>query len=299
MTAQTAVMNAALTWRRAADLVALTKPRVVSMVLVTTGVGFYLGCLEGLDLPRLAVTLLGTGLAAAGTLALNQYLERDLDARMHRTRTRPLPDGRLQPGEAVACGAGLTVLGVLCLALAVNHLSAAVTAVITVSYLFVYTPLKTRTSLCSVVGAVPGALPPVVGWAAARGNFGVEAFVLFAILFLWQLPHSLAIAWLYRDDYARAGMAMLPVIERDGYSTGRQIMLNSMALVAVAMLPTFVGVAGQVYLVVAVLLSVWLLATGVRLAAARTPAAARQLLLVTLAYLPALLLVMALDKVAV
>ncbi|MGH7370301.1 MAG: heme o synthase, partial [Candidatus Methylomirabilales bacterium] len=212
--------------RYLADFFALTRPRVVLMVMITTLVGFYLASVGTPDYVRLTQTLVGLGFAAGGTLALNQYLERDVDARMQRTRLRPLPDGRLQPSEALIFGVAITGAGLLHLALFVNSLSAFVTAISVGSYLFLYTPLKRKTSLCSIVGAVPGALPPVIGWAAARGELGVEAWVLFAILFLWQIPHSLAIARLYRDDYARAGIRLLPVIEPDGGSTGRQIVSN-------------------------------------------------------------------------
>jgi protoheme IX farnesyltransferase len=286
--------------RRAADFLALTKPRVVAMVLLTTLVGFYLGTRVGaLDYLRLLATLVGTALAAGGTLALNQYLEREADARMLRTRERPLPDGRLAPLDALIFGATLTALGVLYLALAVDPLPALVTAVVSTTYLFAYTPLKSRTSLCSVVGAVPGALPPVAGWAAASGDLGLGAWVLFAIMFLWQIPHTLAIAHLYRDDYARAGIQVLPVVEPGGASTGRQIISNSLALLAVALLPTLIGLAGAVYFAVALVLGLTLLALSVRLARSGTAADARRLLFATLLHLPVLLATMAADKVPV
>jgi protoheme IX farnesyltransferase len=282
---------------RLSDFVALTRPRVVVMVLVTTLVGFYVGSVGAPDYLRLVSTLIGLGLAAGGTLALNQYLEQDVDARMERTRLRPLPDGRLEPGEALLFGAVITGGGLLFLALVVNFLSAGVTAVSVGSYLFLYTPLKRKTSLCSIVGAVPGALPPVIGWAAARGELGAEAWVLFAILFLWQIPHSLAIARLYRDDYARAGIRLLPVIEPDGGSTGRQIVSNCLALLAVGSLPTLIGLAGSVYFVGAFVLGVGFLGCGIGLAVSRSETAARRLLLASLVYLPAQLGLMALDKV--
>ncbi|MGH7393861.1 MAG: heme o synthase, partial [Candidatus Rokuibacteriota bacterium] len=212
-----------------ADLVALTKPRVVVMVLVTTLVGYYAALAGTPDYARMLHLLLGTLLAAGGTLALNQYWERDVDARMERTRSRPLPDGRLAPLEALAFGAAVTVAGIVYLAAFVNVRAAGVTAVITLLYLFAYTPLKLRTPLCTVVGAVPGALPPVTGWVAAREDVAVGAWVLFGILFLWQLPHTLAIARLYRDDYARAGVRVLPVVDGDGRSTERQIVTGSLA----------------------------------------------------------------------
>jgi protoheme IX farnesyltransferase len=283
--------------RRAADFLALAKPRVVFMVLVTTFVGFYLGSRGMPNYLQLLRTLIGTALAAGGTLALNQFAERELDAKMQRTKSRPLPDGRLQPTEALVFGVVLTVAGLLYLTLAVNVLSGAVTAVTAVTYLFLYTPLKLLTPLCSVIGAVPGALPPVTGWVAAHEGFGVEAWILFAILFLWQLPHSLAIAHLYRDDYARAGFRLLPVVEPDAKSCGRQIVTNCFALLVVGLLPTLVGLAGAVYFVTALVFGMVFLGYGVAFAFARTASAARQLMFASLLYLPALLLVMALDKV--
>ena len=282
---------------RATDFFALTKPRMVLMILVTTCVGFYLGSSGPMDALRLLHTLLGTALAAGGTLALNQFLERDLDATMERTRRRPLPAGRLQPVEALAFGTMMTVAGLLYLAYGVGELSALVTAITVASYLFVYTPLKRRTSLCSVLGAIPGALPPVTGWVAARGDFGPGAWVLFAILFLWQLPHSLAIGWLYRVDYARAGIRLLPVIEPDGRSTGRQIVSNCLALLAVGLLPTLIGLAGWVYFLGALALGAGLLVCGIVLAVSRSAADARRLVFASLVYLPALLVLMALNKV--
>jgi protoheme IX farnesyltransferase len=283
--------------RRVADLVALGKPRVVFMVLVTTLVGFHLGSHAGQDYVLLLPTLIGTALAAAGTLALNQYFERDIDALMERTRSRPLPDRRLQPVEALVAGTVVAAFGIAYLAVAVNLLSAVVTAAITLIYLFAYTPLKRVTPLCSIVGAVPGALPPVTGWVAARGTLDIEAWILFSILFLWQLPHSLAIARLYRDDYASAGIRLLPVVEPDGRSTARQVVSNCMALVAVGLLPTMVGMAGALYFAVALVLGLTFLGYGISFARSRTAPAARQLLMASLLYLPALLIVMALDKV--
>ncbi len=267
------------------------------MVLVTTVVGFYVASSGTTDYIRLVHTLLGIGLSAGGTLALNQYLERDLDARMERTRLRPLPDGRLQPVKALVFGVGITGGGLLYLTLLVNNLSASITAISVGSYLFLYTPFKRKTSLCSVVGAVPGALPPVIGWGAARGELGLEAWVLFAILFLWQIPHSLAIARLYRDDYARAGIRVLPVVEPDGASTGRQIVSNCLALLAVGLLPTLIGLAGSVYFFGAFVLGMGFLGCGIGLAISRSETAARRLLLASLLYLPVLLTLMALDKV--
>lgn len=283
--------------QRAMAFAELGKPRVVVMVLVTTFVGFYLGSRGLPEYLRLLPTLIGTALAAAGTLALNQYMERDVDAKMQRTRQRPLPDGRLQPSEALVFGVTVTLAGLVYLAVAVNALSAGVTAATTVSYLFFYTPLKRRTPLCSIIGAIPGALPPLTGWTAARDAFGIEAWILFAILFLWQLPHSLAIARLYRDDYARAGIRLLPVVEPDAKSTGRQIVANCLALLVVGLLPTLVGLAGPLYFVAALILGGLFLGYAVAFALSRTVTAARQLMFASLLYLPATLLLMALDKV--
>jgi heme o synthase len=283
--------------RRVADYVELTKPRIVVMVLVTAFVGFYVGSERVPGYLRLLQTLFGTALAAAGTLALNQFLERDTDAMMERTRHRPLPDGRVMPRDAFWFGFFLAVGGLAYLAVAVNFISAWVTALITATYLLLYTPMKRRTSLCVLVGAVPGALPPVIGWVAARGSLDVDAWVLFSIMFLWQVPHTLAIARLHREDYARAGIQFLPVIEPDGESTNRQIISHSAALLAVSLLPTLVGLAGPVYFVAAFLLGVGFLASGVRLAMESTLPRARSLLFASLIYLPALLLVMALDRV--
>jgi heme o synthase len=283
--------------RRALDFVELTKPRVVLMVLVTTTVGFYLGSQGAPDYVSLLHTLFGTALAGGGTLTLNQLLEREADAKMERTRLRPLPDGRLQPMDALVFGTLITVSGLLYLTLTVNPLSAQVTATIVVTYLFAYTPLKKKTSLCSIVGAVPGALPPVIGWAAARETLNLEAWVLFTIMFLWQMPHSLAIGWLYREDYARAGFRLLPVIDQDGKSTGRQIVSNCLALLAVGLIPTLIGFTGTLYFFCALLLGSIFLWYGISLARSRSQVAARHLLFASLVYLPVLLAVMAFDKV--
>jgi len=282
--------------RRAMDFFALTKPRVVFMVLITTFVGFYLGITGAADYLCLLHTLVGTALAGGGTLALNQFMERDADAKMERTKMRPLPDGRLQPTEAFAFGLFITVGGLLYLAVTVNLLSSLVTSAIVVSYLLLYTPLKMKTSLCSIVGAVPGALPPVIGWAAVRNSLDLEAWVLFAIMFLWQMPHSLAIGWLYREDYARAGFRLLPVLDSNGKSTGRQIVSNCLALLAVGLIPTLIGFAGTVYFFCALALGLMFLWYGINLARGCSRDAARRLLFASLVYLPVLLAVMAFDK---
>jgi protoheme IX farnesyltransferase len=240
--------------------------------------------------------IVGTLLAAGGTLALNQYSERHVDALMERTRMRPLPDGRLQPLEALLFGAAITLLGVIYLAAFVGALSAAVTAVTAVLYLFAYTPLKLRTALCTIVGAVPGALPPVTGWVAARDDLSLGAWILFGILFLWQLPHTLAIARLYRDDYARAGVRVLPVVDAEGSTTERQVVTACLALLAVSLLPTLVGLTGGVYFAGAFGLGLVLLALGALQAVAPSPSSARRVLYASLLYLPALLALLAFDK---
>ncbi len=283
---------------RLADFLMLTKPRVVLMVLVTTAVGYYLGSTGVLDGLRLLQTLFGTALAAAGTIALNQYLERDGDALMERTRLRPLPDGRIEPTQALLFGVAITVGGIAYQALTVDLLTALVTALTAVSYLFVYTPLKRKTSLCTIPGAISGALPPVTGWVAARGELGPGAWVLFAILFLWQIPHSLGIAWLYRDDYARAGIRLLPVVEPEGQSTARQVVSHCLALLAVGLLPTLIGITGSAYFLGALALGTGFLVCGVLLAVSRSAGDARRLVFASLVYLPALLLLMTLNKVA-
>jgi len=229
------------------DFVTLTKPRVVAMILLATLCGFLLGTpgtLGAVDWLLLVRTLFGTALVAGGTLALNQYLERGTDARMNRTLRRPLPAGRMHPIEALAFGGALVCTGLLYLAIAVRPASGMVTAVTVTSYLFMYTPLKTRSALCTVVGAFPGALPPLTGWTAAGGALDAGAAALFGILFFWQLPHSLAIAHLYRDDYEKAGVKLLPTVDRGGGSTGRQTVLNCLALMAVGLLPSMIGLTG-------------------------------------------------------
>lgn len=282
--------------RVASDLVALTKPRVLLMVLATTVVGYFVALSGPADFVRVAHLLVGTLLAAGGTLALNQYLERDLDARMERTKRRPLPDGRLQPWEALVFAAALTSLGVAYLAVSVGVGAAAVTLTTTILYVGAYTPLKTRTALCMLAGAVPGALPPVTGWVAARGDLGLGAAVLFAILFLWQLPHTLAIARLHADDYARAGVRVLPVVDSHGTMSERQIVSSTLCLVAISLLPTVIGISGVAYFVTAGALGLGLLGAGLAHAHTPSPASARRVLMASLLYLPLLLAVLAFDR---
>ena len=284
-----------------ADYIALTKPRVVVMILLTTIVGFWMaspGELAGIDLGLLALTLAGTALAGGGTLALNQYLEQEADGLMTRTSGRPLPSGRMMPLEALAFGGALTCTGLLILSLLVSAVSGLVTALTVISYLFLYTPLKRRSALCTVVGAFPGALPPVTGWVAAGGALDAGAAALFGILFFWQLPHSLAIAQLYREDYQRAGMKLLPTVDEGGGSTGRQVVLNCLTLLAAGALPAALGIAGPLYLAAAMAMGLWLLVEGAGLALTGTASSARRLLRATFLYIPVVLLAMAADKVA-
>jgi protoheme IX farnesyltransferase len=280
----------------ARDLVALTKPRVLLMVLATTLVGYFVALRGAADFALVAHLLIGTLFAAGGTLALNQHLERDVDARMERTRRRPLPDGRLQPLEALLFAGALTALGVVYLFASVGVAAAAVTLVTTILYLGAYTPLKTRSALCMLVGAVPGALPPVTGWVAARGEADLGAAVLFSILFLWQLPHTLAIARLYRDDYARAGVRVLSVVDVHGTMAERQIVWSTLGLIAASLLPPAIGIGGTVYFATASVLGLGLLGIGAAHAYSPSMTSARRVLLASLFYLPVLLALLALDK---
>jgi protoheme IX farnesyltransferase len=282
--------------RVARDLAALSKPRVLVMVLATTLVGYFVALTGPADYVRLVHLLFGTLLAAGGTLALNQYAERDVDARMERTKHRPLPDGRLQPLEALLFAGASTALGVVYLAASVGMAVAILTLTATVLYIGAYTPLKMRSAACILVGAVPGALPPVTGWVAARGDVGLGGAVLFGILFLWQLPHTLAIARLYADDYARAGVRVLTVADSHGTLAERQIVSSTLSLVAVSLLPTVIGISGIAYFVTACALGLGLLGTGLAHAKTRSKASARRVLLASLMYLPLLLAVLALDK---
>jgi protoheme IX farnesyltransferase len=277
-----------LTVRRVAarDWVELTKPRITTMVVFTTLVGFVMSAPGPVPILALLAALAGTAFVAAGAAVLNQVLERRTDALMLRTRGRPLPAGRVTATEAAVFGWALSALGLGLLLWRSGPLAAAVAALTLLSYLAIYTPLKRRTPFATLVGAVPGALPPVIGWAAAQRSLDGGAFVLFAIIFLWQVPHFLAIAWLYRDDYARAGFPMLPVLDRDGAFTARQTVIHSLALLLVSL--TAAGLGGAVYLGGAFVLGVALTLFALRLASARNLAAARGLFLASVVYLPAL-----------
>jgi protoheme IX farnesyltransferase len=283
---------------RIRDFVSLTKPRVVLMIVVTTAVAFHLGSAARPDWVQLWHTLAGTALAAGGTLALNQFLERVSDALMWRTRDRPLPSGRLTPNEALWFGGLALAIGLGYLTIMVGWLAGAVTLATASLYLGLYTPLKRWTPLCTLVGAIPGALPPVTGWAAAQGKLAVGAAVLFAILFFWQIPHTLAIARLYQADYARAGIRVMPVVHPDGVSTDRQMVVGCLALLIMALVPTLVTLTGWVYFVGACVLGLAFLACGVRHALAPSRNSARWMVLASVLYLPVLLALMVLDKAA-
>jgi heme o synthase len=279
------------------DYIALTKPRITWLILMSTGVGYFFG--QGTGATHwilLFHTLIGTGLIASGTAALNQWYERDADTLMRRTAGRPLPTGKMTAHSALLFGIVLSSLGFIELALGVNLLAALLGAFTLASYLFIYTPLKQRSHLSTVIGALPGAMPPLIGYAASHGSLTPEAWTLFAILFIWQFPHFLAIAWMYREDYARAGIRMLPVVEPDGMSTGRQIILYASTLIPVSLFPVLLGMSGKVYLVGALILGGWFLYTGVRVAFDLTNVRARRVLLASIIYLPVIYGLMIFDR---
>jgi heme o synthase len=280
---------------RAADFVALTKPRLNSLVLVTCLAAYYLGGGHELSWVTLFHTFVGTSLVAAGASALNQVWERRTDRLMRRTQMRPLPDGRIHPQDAMWFGIALSAVGVADLSLGVNPLTAGVAALTLASYVLVYTPLKVRTSLSTIVGAIPGALPAVIGWAAATNTLSIEGWVLFGIVFMWQMPHFLAIAWMFRDDYARAGIPLLPVIQPDGRTTAYQTVLYTAALIPVSFLPTAVKLASAYYLIGALALGAVLIVLSLEFAATRGMPAARRLFFGTILYLPLLWIVLLAD----
>jgi protoheme IX farnesyltransferase len=289
--------------------IALTKPRITWLILMSTGVGYFFGLkreffnaatfIEATGSPDwwlLLNTLIGTGLIASGTAALNQWYERDADLLMRRTSGRPLPAGLMTAKRALIFAIALAVAGFTELALGVNLLTALLGLFTLGSYLFIYTPLKQRSHLSTVIGALPGAMPPLMGYAASHGSLTPEAWTLFAILFIWQFPHFLAIAWMYREDYARAGIRMLPVVEPDGMSTGRQIILYASTLIPVSLFPVLLGMTGKVYLAGALVLGGWFLYTGVRVAFDLTNVRARRVLLASIVYLPAIYALMVFDR---
>src|SRR5262245_1635794 len=281
---------------RVAAYAELTKPRITFLIVLTSAAGFALGSPGPVNYMALLSALIGIGLLSSGIATLNQYIERDLDGLMRRTADRPLPAGKLLPWEALAFGAGLTVLAEIYLLVLVTPLSAWLGLTVIAGYLFGYTPLKTRSSLSTLVGAFPGAVPPLIGWTAARGTVSIEAWVLFAILFLWQFPHFLAIAWMYREDYSRAGILMLPVVEPDGRVTAQQIVLYTLMLIPVSLLPTALGISGRVYFFGAMVLGLLFLYSSVRAAFSMSRQQAKQLLLASVLYLPLLFILMVVNK---
>jgi protoheme IX farnesyltransferase len=279
-----------------ADYVALTKPRLNVLVVASSAAGYYLGAQTPTDLSVMAHAVIGTTLVAGGSAALNQVAERDTDAKMRRTRMRPLPDGRISPAEGRLFGIVLSVAGLGILAGRANLLSALLAFATLLIYLVIYTPMKRRTSAATLLGAVPGALPPLIGWAASHGRVDAGGAVLFAIVFLWQIPHFMAIAWLYRHDYGAAGFPMLPVIDPGGVRAARQALIYAVLLVPVSLLPSLVGVAGNVYLAAAIPLGLAMVWLAVRFNAARNDATARALFFASITYLPLLWIVMVIDK---
>ncbi|MDA0745342.1 MAG: heme o synthase [bacterium] len=283
---------------RMMDYVTLTKPRISVFVALSTTVGFVLGSSGSVDLGRMMHTLLATLMVSAGSAALNQFIERDLDARMRRTANRPLPSGRLQPVEAFVFGLLLCAIGIFYLGLKVSWLVSLVAALTNFIYLFLYTPLKQKTAHNTAVGAVSGALPPVGGWAAAHGDLGIGAWVLFAIMFAWQFPHFFSIAWIYQEDYKQGGYRMLPVEDPSGNRTSHQVVLYSLVLLPLGLMPSLLQISGGVYFVFSVLLTLGLLFYSFAFARFRTERHARHLMRATLIYLPALWGMMILDKLA-
>jgi protoheme IX farnesyltransferase len=283
---------------RASDWLELAKPRITLLVVLTTAVGFLLAAPDPFPIVRFLHAVLGTALVASGASALNQVWEREHDARMRRTVDRPLPSGRVAPDRALLFGVALAILGMGELALFANLLTALLGGLTLAGYVFLYTPLKRVTSLATVVGAVPGAVPPLMGWAAVENSLAPGAWVLFAILFLWQMPHFLAIAWMYREDYERGGFPMLPVVDPSGASTARQAILYGAALLPVSLLPSIVGLTGALYLGAALLLGIGLLGYCWEFSRALSHPAAKKLMMASVLYLPAILLLMVLDRAA-
>jgi protoheme IX farnesyltransferase len=281
---------------QAADYWTLIKPEVNFLVLVSTLVGFYLASQGRINPLLLFHTLMGTLLVASGTGTLNQYLERGSDASMRRTARRPLPAGRLSPSHVLGFGLSLSTTGGLELWLGANPLTGVLALLTLGTYLLIYTPLKKKTPLCTLIGAFPGAMPPLIGWAAARNTLTLEAGVLYAMLFLWQFPHLLAIVWMYREDYARAGLRMLPQNDQEGGAAMRSILGYTVALLPVSLIPAFLGQAGVSYLVGASVLGLGLLYYGVRLAVSRTNALAKRLLLASIVYLPLVFALLMADR---
>jgi heme o synthase len=282
--------------RRISDFWTLTKPEVNFLVVISALAGFYAASRGPLDWMLLLHTLAGTLLVASGTATLNQLMERDADALMRRTSLRPLPSGRMPAAHALLFGIALSVAGGVYLLTAVNALACILAMSTLLTYLLIYTPLKRRTPWCTFLGAFPGAAPPLIGWAGAAGSLSREAWVLYAILFLWQFPHFLAIAWMYREDYSRAGLKMLPQNDAEGSAAMRQVMAGSLLLLPVSLLPAWMGQAGTIYLTGAVLLGLMYIYSGFRLNSVRTNTRARRLLLASVVYLPIVFALLMLNK---
>ena len=280
------------------DFVQLAKPRITLMVMLTSGIGLFLAAGQTPPLGLAIALLAGTGLVAAGGSALNHHWERDSDRLMERTANRPLPAGRMHPDVALGYGLALAGSGLALLALGANVLSALLGLVALIGYVLVYTPLKRITPLATIVGAVPGAIPPMMGWAAGGGGLGAGGWALFAILFCWQLPHFLAIAWICRDDYERAGMPVFTVGDAGGVRTGRHMVLWAASLVPVSLLPALLGLAGATYLYGALLLGLALVTVALGFLRRHSGAAARRLLLASVVYLPAVLVILVVDRLA-
>ena len=278
------------------DYLALTKPRLNFLVVATSAAGYYLGATTGIDAAAIAAAVAGTTLVAAGAAVLNQLYERDTDALMRRTQMRPLPAGRIAPGDARVFGVALSAAGLALLAARANWLSAALALATLLTYLAIYTPLKRRTPLSTIVGAVPGALPALIGWAASHGSIDRSGAALFAIVFCWQLPHFMAIAWLYREDYAKAGFPMLPVVDPEGRRAGKQAVYWALLMVLASLEPAFSGLAGNIYLAVAVVFGIALFGLSLRFAADRNEATARALFYGSITYLPLLWIAMVANK---
>jgi protoheme IX farnesyltransferase len=275
----------------------LTKPRVTWLIVMSAAIGYYFGHSGAWSVWSVLHTLIGTGLVASGTAALNQWYEREADCKMKRTQNRPLPSGRLTPREALWFGIVLAIAGGLELGFGVNWLTSGICLATLAMYLFLYTPLKQKTWWSTTVGAFPGAMPPLIGFAGAADKLTADAWVLAAILFLWQFPHFYAIAWMYREDYSRAGIQMLPVVEPDGQSTARQILLYSVLLIPISLLPKWMGMTGSLYLIGALAMGLLFLYSGIRVSLDRTRVRARKVLLTSVLYLPVLYALMVLDPV--
>ncbi|MCH7818965.1 MAG: protoheme IX farnesyltransferase [Candidatus Marinimicrobia bacterium] len=280
------------------DFIKLTKPKLLLLVLITTVSGFYLGSEGILDTRLMIITLIGTTFVAAGALVLNQYIERDIDAIMKRTKNRPLPDGRLEAKSALIFGLTLAMAGLFINFVFVNTLTGTLAVISMVSYLLVYTPMKTKSAFCIVIGAVPGALPVAGGWVAASGSFDQGALILFAILFFWQIPHSLAIAWLYKSDYEKAGMRLLPDSYPGDNATGHQVLINTTALLPIGLMPSILGMTGHLHFFAALMLGAIFALYAAKFAMNQSVPSAKKLLYASYLYIPFQLGIMSFDRIS-